>query len=534
MSTINALSVTASVSSADKLPMWSNANGVTRGLPISVLDARYLSVDNVAALAASPTVETFVSGTDFTPGVSVALTVANQYYSAQNIEVFFDASYQGPDQYSLIGLGLVFNSAIPVGVQNVYVRGGSVRQVGTPSQGTVIDSMVASGTALYDRVFNVVSVEDFPFNASPSNSDNSSAVQAAVTYALATGKALRVPRKYSLLRQITGSGSLVMYGAGMDLSGFNWPASSSSFGFAITLTLNPTSLSATAAVSDIFFSTGAAAVGTALQFTGASNTSLDRITPRVNINRVLIRGATNPVNDGFQKGLVFDNCTGVVVEQYNWWGKNSSSGAPHYDSISGIDYNNNSGGNPHPTELAVSHSIINGAQTGINTNNYEGALIHDCQIVGVNAGVRFSTPGPGYPHANVHDCHINADAICVAVQGMYEIFIHDNLLYNQMSLTPGTGVSVSNGSQFVNVHDNIFENFNQSIAMTAISFDNCQWSIAQGNIFRRCDSIDGTAHGLGVWMTVNSANCKAIAHDQMFIATTTAFLNQGTNNALIT
>lgn len=164
MSTIGDLCVTSSVSSDDKLPIWQNSNGVTRSLPISVLDSRYLTASDVAALAASPVTETFVSGVGFTPGVSLSLTLANQYFSAQNIEVFFDSAYQGPDQYSLIGFGLTFISPIPVGVQNVYVRGGEVRVVGAPSVGTVIDASLAPGTKVYNRVNDRVSVTDFGAN----------------------------------------------------------------------------------------------------------------------------------------------------------------------------------------------------------------------------------------------------------------------------------------------------------------------------------------------------------------------------------
>ncbi|MEP6934851.1 MAG: hypothetical protein ABI988_13080, partial [Nitrospirota bacterium] len=227
------------------------------------------------------------------------------------------------------------------------------------------------------------------------------------------------------------------------------------------------------------------------------------------------------------------NCTGVVVDQYTFWGKIGSDGVPNYDSVSAIDYNNNSLGVPHPTAFSFSHCIIQYAKTGISSNDFEGGFVHDVQIVAVNAGVRFQTPGKTFAHAVIHDSHVNADAVCVAVQGMFEVFIHDNLLYNQLSVNPGTGVSVSNGSQFVNVHHNTFENYNETVNMTAIVFDDCQWSIAQGNIFRRCDSKDGQPNGVGVWMTPKSGNCKAIAHDQMFVLTEHAFLNHGIDNTLV-
>lgn len=166
MTTINDLSVASSVSSDDKFPMWQNANGVTRALPVSVLDARYLSKGDVAALAADSKVEMFISSIlpnplglpTFVAGTTTSLTLANQYYSASNIEPFFDASFQGPDQYSLIGYGLNFNAPIPLGVQMVYVRGGAARVIGAPSDGTVTDSSIASGSWVGNLLGNTVIV----------------------------------------------------------------------------------------------------------------------------------------------------------------------------------------------------------------------------------------------------------------------------------------------------------------------------------------------------------------------------------------
>lgn len=65
----------------------------------------------------------FVSGVGFTPGVTTTLTLGNTFTNGAQLWVFFDASFQGDDQYSLSGTTLTFTSAIPVGVQNVYVKG---------------------------------------------------------------------------------------------------------------------------------------------------------------------------------------------------------------------------------------------------------------------------------------------------------------------------------------------------------------------------------------------------------------------------
>lgn len=67
--------------------------------------------------------QTFSSGTDFTPGTTTMLTLSASFESAARLWVFFDAAFQGDDQYSLNGTALTFTSAIPVGVNKVYVKG---------------------------------------------------------------------------------------------------------------------------------------------------------------------------------------------------------------------------------------------------------------------------------------------------------------------------------------------------------------------------------------------------------------------------
>jgi len=184
MSTINDLSVASSFSPDDKLPMWQNANGVTRALPISVLTSAFLTQEDIQLLAISPAVETFVAGTDFTPGTTVALTLANDYGSASNLTVHFDASYQGPENFSLILNTLTFSAPIPVGIEKVYVKGGAVRQENTPADGSVTDASVASGTKLFNRIDDTVSVKDFGAKGD-GVTDDTAALAAAVAFVAA-------------------------------------------------------------------------------------------------------------------------------------------------------------------------------------------------------------------------------------------------------------------------------------------------------------------------------------------------------------
>lgn len=81
--------------------------------------------------------EVFTEGVDFTAGASTVLTLAGTYGSEGNISVHFDAAFQGPDTYSLSDTTLVFSSAVPIGVNKVYVKGGATLAIGVPSDGSV-------------------------------------------------------------------------------------------------------------------------------------------------------------------------------------------------------------------------------------------------------------------------------------------------------------------------------------------------------------------------------------------------------------
>lgn len=67
--------------------------------------------------------QTFSSGTDFTPGTTTTLTLSTCFWDTARLWIFFDAAFQGDDQYTLSGTTLAFTSAIPVGTNKVYVKG---------------------------------------------------------------------------------------------------------------------------------------------------------------------------------------------------------------------------------------------------------------------------------------------------------------------------------------------------------------------------------------------------------------------------
>lgn len=65
--------------------------------------------------------ETFTNGGAFTAGTTTVITLANTYSTVNGI--FFDATFQGDDTYTLVGKTLTFNAVIPLGVGKVYFHG---------------------------------------------------------------------------------------------------------------------------------------------------------------------------------------------------------------------------------------------------------------------------------------------------------------------------------------------------------------------------------------------------------------------------
>lgn len=79
----------------------------------------------------------FVANVGFTPNVTTTLTLSQAYGTAANVQVFFDGTHQGIDQYSLNGNQIIFTSPIPLGIQKVYIIGGTTLSANIPANGSV-------------------------------------------------------------------------------------------------------------------------------------------------------------------------------------------------------------------------------------------------------------------------------------------------------------------------------------------------------------------------------------------------------------
>lgn len=99
--------------------------------------------------------DTFVSGSDFTPGVTTQLTLSRAPGTPGNLEVNFDAAFQGPDQWNIAGTTLTFTGPIPVGVGKVFVRIGTTLSSAIVPDDSVGDDQLAWGTIL-NRVLDSI------------------------------------------------------------------------------------------------------------------------------------------------------------------------------------------------------------------------------------------------------------------------------------------------------------------------------------------------------------------------------------------
>lgn len=128
----------------------------------------------------------FAAGVDFTAGTTTSLTLSTNYYSASNLWVAFDGAEQGGDSFTLSGKTLTFNAPIPVGVNKVYVKGGSSLSVGTPGNGTIVDASVAAGTKLFNRITDIIDVKDFGALGNGTHDDTTS-IQNAINFVSSLG-----------------------------------------------------------------------------------------------------------------------------------------------------------------------------------------------------------------------------------------------------------------------------------------------------------------------------------------------------------
>ena len=195
----------------------------------------------------------FAAGVDFVAGSTTTLTLSKIYGSTANLWIHFDAAEQGADSFTLSGTTLTFNAPIPVGVNKVYVKGGTALTIGTPGTATILDAMVAANAninssklsflqqgsgavarTVQNKFYDMVSIRDFGAVGN-GTTDDSAAIQAALN---SGASAVYVPLGTYLCKNLNVPAHVKFYGDSEINSGFYYSITQGSWLYC-TDTVNP-------------------------------------------------------------------------------------------------------------------------------------------------------------------------------------------------------------------------------------------------------------------------------------------------------
>lgn len=181
------------------------------------------------------------------------------------------------------------------------------------------------------------------------------------------------------------------------------------------------------------------------------------------IENVEIRGV-NPVDNGWNVGIFYENGTNVFLTNVSIFGKNyggdENAGRNNIQSDTGIAYEGN-----HPVELHMTDCQTNNWKIGLHIpNEAEGIYINGSTFVKVFTGIKWfvqergelkyngTKKGNGLPLLTVGDSHISAYDYGIYAKGVSVMTIHDNLIY----IRGGFAVHLEDGVQNI-IHSNNFQ-----------------------------------------------------------------------------
>ncbi|MFM0306287.1 glycosyl hydrolase family 28-related protein [Paraburkholderia sp. RL17-383-BIF-A] len=334
------------------------------------------------------------NASQFAPGFSASVTLAGSYGSINNILVLFDGAVQTDD--TLVGRVLGFNPTVPVGIQQITVVGQQALTIGAPSAGTVIDSSVAAGTALYNRIVTV-NPKDPQYGAKGNGvADDTAAFSAALTqlYLLGGGKLVVPAGTFILSQRLTYAlpgalSSITIEGAGADITELRWTNASGG------LVFNYTSPGHSSHARDLSITTTQVGGGTGLSLnqTMSLNTFM-----QTDIMRVTFRGANNLGSGGsaywnqcyLVNGVCGTNVLGVTCYGPNNWGSVSNAAGGVYQGNPAAISNP---GNGYAIYHNIAMSTFNGLSFGITYGSYtQGMTISQVNCQNTTTGF-YCPPG---------------------------------------------------------------------------------------------------------------------------------------------
>lgn len=366
--------------------------------------------------------------------------------------------------------------------------------------------------------------------------NDAAAIQAMLNFAGQNNLAVELPAgKFACgTTGLTASGVPRICGRGRQATKFIWDAGFTGFGLDITISLDG-AYSQQVELAGFSLETKAAATGGAIRVvgtsSGAGSVNMDRSTNRLTVRDIFITGKTFPLTDGWSTGLTLRNITNALIDGFSFRGKVSSAGEPNYDSNDAIAYQGD-GITPHHVALTVVNSFITYAKRGLNAYDFEGLLVDNCQIIGVDKGILFAA-ATDYPHASVCNSHINAATTCIEITNIKEFVIIGNCLYNELGAAAGKHIDVVGISSFGTISGNIFENLKTAIHSNSVVLRNTvHHCLITSNVWKRTNPVNGsTTSGICLWMMPSTTWNKAPASVNLYDASGTYLLNEGTNNS---
>ena len=383
---------------------------------------------------------------------------------------------------------------------------------GSSLVGFISDGIGAAATTVQAKLREVTSVKDFGATGD-GVTDDTAAIQAAVTDAMLNGTSLYIPAgEYILSGAITGSGTkpISITGDGPALSQLIWSSTASG----IQLTFDDAFTVGDCCISNVgFFADTANCVGPAISLVATTiSTTSPNPGPVLFNNMIQHRKGTSATTRNWLSGIVIENfSSGLIQANFLYGTANTPTG-------NGITFTGNC--TPGPTirdnhfywwDKAVTRG--NGASDTI-----EGTYLSDNIFVANNYGVHWDCSGvSGDPDLKVLNGHISSFLGGVVAIDANQSVIDGVLFYRRAAATGDYADITITDSVIVKVSNNTFTVSGTSGTETGIDLNNVDGVVCRDNYFQ------GSSRAVGIDIDANCSDVSLI--DNQYDDTTTPVVN---------
>lgn len=331
-------------------------------------------------------------------------------------------------------------SGIASGIYAAFAASSGSSLVGYLPQGAN-----AVATTVQAKLYESVSVMDFGA-VGDGTTDDTTAVQNALSYAATANAPLYIPEgTYLLTAAITVSSAnrINILGAGRRNAILFWSNTASTRGLSVTYTnvITPPK------ITGLSLLTGATTGGTALLITGPESASVTFLGPYVDDLEITAADANTSTWD---IGLHFFTCWYICLSNVTI--KGTTSNNVTFPMIAGIKLT--SCQVTFMTNFTIIHSEtgILEAASGVASHG-EGFCFENFEIVGGLDGINLTADGVA-PGTNIGPGHTNTNRYGIKLQNHYQTSIHDMLMYKtQLSTDTYIGIDL-NDCNSCHIHDN--------------------------------------------------------------------------------